>query len=356
MKNSTADLKHDWRNSSVKRIGIGLVGAGFLAEKFAVCYRQDPRVKLVAVSSRTENHARGFAEKHGIKAWYTDYEKMFERDDVDAVSICVPNFLHSSTTISAAERGKHVLCTKPLATSMDQADKMVKACRRANVKLMYGENWLYTPAAERIRKIIEEGALGKLLAIEAREQHSGSHSIYATRKEYCGGGVLIHMAVHPIGFIMHIMRKPVRRVYAELGNLLHDIEVEDYAVLLMRFEGGGSGIAQSNYITRGGMQDRIEIYGSEGMAFVDLTHANPIRIYSEIGYSYVVEKASASRGWTSPVIDENYQYGFYNMVRHFVTCILEDREPMSTGEFGREVLRVISAGYESSRKKIAVAL
>jgi len=104
------------------------------------------------------------------------------------------------------------------------------------------------------------------------------------------------------------------------------------------------------------MQDRIEIYGSEGMAFINLTHANPIRVYSDVGYSYVVEKASRSLGWASPVIDENYQYGFCNMVRHFVTCILEDKEPISTGEFGREVLRVVSAGYESSRKKIAVAL
>jgi len=342
-------------DKALKKLGIGLVGAGFLADKFAACYRQDPRVNLVAVASRTEKHAENFAKKHGIKVWYTDYERMFKRDDIDAVNICVPNFLHSSVTISAAEHGKHVLCTKPLAASTDQADKMVKACRRANVKLMYGENWLYTPAAERIRKIIEESALGRLLAIEAREQHSGSHSPYATKKEYCGGGVLIHMAVHPIGFIMHTMGKPVRRVYAELGNLLHDIEVEDYAVLLMRFEGGESGIAQSNYITKGGMQDRIEIYGSEGMAFINLTHVNPIRLYSDVGYSYVVEKASTSRGWTSPVIDENYQYGFCNMLRHFVTCILEDKKPLSTGEFGREVLRVISAGYESSRKKIAVA-
>ena len=346
-----------WLEGKVlKKIGMGLVGSGFLADKFAACYRQDPRVNLVAVASKTRSHAERFAEKYGLKAWYTDYEEMFERDDIDAVNVCVPNFLHASVTISAAEHGKHVLCTKPLAVSTDQADKMVKACRRAGVKLMYGENWLYTPAAERIREIIKEGALGRLLAIEAREQHSGSHSPYATRKEYCGGGVLIHMAVHPIGFIMHMMGKPVRRVYAELGNLLHNIEVEDYAVILMRFEGGNSGIAQSNYITRGGMQDRIEIYGSEGMAFINLTHANPIRIYSDVGYSYVVEKASTSLGWTSPTIDENYQYGFCNMVRHFVTCIVEDKEPMSTGEFGREVLRVVSAGYESSRKKTAVAL
>ncbi|OYT49060.1 oxidoreductase [Candidatus Bathyarchaeota archaeon ex4484_231] len=340
----------------MRKIGMAFVGAGFLSDKYAGCYRKNPHVELVAVSSKTEEHAKAFAKKYGLKAWYTDYEDMVKQDDIDAVNVCVPNFLHASATISAAEHGKHVLCTKPLAISMEQADNMVKACKQAGVKFMYGENWLYTPAAERMFKVIEEGALGKILAVEAREQHSGSHSPYATKKEYCGGGVLIHMAAHPIGFIMHVMNQPVERVYAELGNLLHDLEVEDYAVLVMRFEDGGSGIAQSNYITKGGMQDRIEIYGSEGMAFMNLTHVNPIQVYSETGYSYVVEKASMSRGWTSPVVDENVHYGFCNMVSHFVNCILKDEEPRSTGEFGREVLRVIFAGYESNRKRTAVTV
>ena len=338
------------------KVGMGFIGSGFLANKLAWCYRRMPDVELVAVSSRTEGHAREFARRYGLKAWYTDYREMLKRDDVDAVNICVPNYLHASTTIASAENGKHVLCTKPLAITMDEAEDMVSACKRSNVTLMYGENWLYTPATIKMRSLIEEGALGRVLAIEAREQHSGSHSPYATKRKYAGGGVLIHMAVHPIGFIMHMMDKPVRKVYAELGNLLHDLEGEDYAVVLMRFEGGGLGIAQSNYITKGGMQDRIEIYGSEGMAFINLTHSNPIRIYSDVGYSYVVEKATMSRGWTSPVIEENIQYGFYNMTRHFVDCILGDKEPISTGEFGREVLRVVFAGYESNEKGKAVKL
>jgi len=338
------------------KVGMAFAGAGFLADMFARCYKEIPEVDLVAVFSRTEKRAKNFAEKFGVKSYYTNYEEMLKRDDVDAVNICVPNYVHAPMTIAAAEHGKHVLCTKPLAISMTQADDMVKACENAGVIFMYGENWLYTPAAYRIREIIDEGALGRILAIEAREQHSGSHSPYALKKKFSGGGVLIHMAVHPIGFIMHMIGKPVRRVYAEMGNLLHDIEGEDYAIMLMRFEDGESGVAQSNYITRGGMQDRIEIYGSEGMAFMNLTHANPIKVYSDIGYSYVVEKASMSKGWTSPVIDERYQYGFANMVRHFVECILKDQEPMSTGAFGREVLKVIFAGYESYEKKAAVNL
>ena len=340
----------------MKKISVGLVGAGFLADAFARCYRENPEVELVAVFSKTEGHAKSFAKKYGLKASYTNYGDMFKRDDVDAVNVCVPNFLHAQVTVSAAEHGKHVLCTKPLAVSSDQADEMVKACERFGVMLMYGENWLYTPATERIREIIGEGALGKILAIEAREQHSGSHSPYATRKEYSGGGVLIQLAVHPIGFIMHMMNQPVKRVYAELGNLFHNIEGEDYAVLLMRFTDGGSGIALSNHMTKGGMQDRIEIYGSEGMAFINLTHANPIRIYSEVGYSYVVEKASMSRGWTSPIVDEKVQNGMCNMLRHFTRCVQEDKEPMSTGVFGREVLRVVFAGYESDKKRAAINL
>jgi len=340
----------------LQKIGMGLVGAGFLSDMYVRCYNENPNIELVAVSSQTAAHAKGFAERYRLKAWYTDYERMFERDDVDAVNVCVPNYVHAAVTVSAAEHGKHVLCTKPLAISMEQADKMVEACGKAGVKLLYGENWLYTPAAERMYDIIKEGALGRILAIEAREQHGGTHSRYATKKEYCGGGVLIHMAVHPIGLIMHLMNSPVERVYAELGNLLHNLEAEDYVVMLMRFKNGGSGIAQSNYVTKGGMQDRTEIYGSEGMAFIDLTNANPIRVYSDVGYSYVVEKATISRGWTSPVVDEKVQYGFCNMLSDFVKCIQEDKEPLSTGRFGRDVLKVVFAGYESSKKMSAVLL
>ncbi len=340
----------------MRKVKVAIVGSGFLADMYARCYNEMSNVEIVAVSSRREEKAKRFAERFGVKSWYVDYEEMFKNEDVEAVNVCVPNYLHAPVTISAADHGKHVLCTKPLATSMEQAEDMVRTCKRSGVILMYGENWLFTPASYRIREIIDEGALGRILAVEAREQHSGSHSPYATKKEYCGGGVLIHMAVHPIGFIMKLMGRPVERVYAELGNLLHNIEVEDYALLTMRFKGGGYGVAHSNYITRGGMQERIEIYGSEGMAFIDLTHASPIKMYSEVGYSYVVEKASRSIGWTSPAIDEKVGYGFANMLHHFIECIIEDREPMSTGEFGLEVLRVVFAGYKSNEKGMYVTL
>ncbi len=90
--------------------------------------------------SKTEAHSAEFARRYGLKTWYTDYERLLKCDDIDAVSICLPNFLHADATILAAEHGKHVLCTKPLATSTDQAEEMIKACKAARVKLMYAEN------------------------------------------------------------------------------------------------------------------------------------------------------------------------------------------------------------------------
>ncbi len=89
---------------------------------------------------------------------------------------------------------------------------------------------------------------------------------------------------------------------------------------------------------------------------MNLTHANPIHIYSDIGYSYVAEKSTMSCGWTSPIIDEKAQFGFCNMLSHFVKCVIEDEDPIPTGEFGKEILKIVFAGYESYEKKTAITL
>lgn len=335
---------------------MAIVGTGFLAKKYVNCYRIIPRVEVLSVASETDELARSFAEEMGIKTWFGDYEKMMRSPDIDVVNVCVPNYLHADVTISAAEHGKHVICTKPMAISLEKADEMLAACDRADVNLMYAENMLFSPAILRLEEILREGALGRLRIVEGREQHSGSHSPFAIQKRYSGGGALLHMGVHPVGLAIHLMGSSVERVYAEVGNLLHDLEVEDYAVVLMRFGNGGSAIAQSNYVTQGGMQDRMEVYGSDGMAYVDLLHASPLRVYSNKGYSYVGEKASISKGWTSPVVDEDRQLGFVNMLDHFIRCVGEGVDCRSPGALGREVLRVVFAAYRSAAEKRAISL
>jgi len=317
---------------------------------------KNPSVEIVAVADAFEKMAKSFAEKYGCKAWYIDYKKMVERHDVDVVDVCVPNYLHADVAIAATEAGKNVICEKPLAISLEQANKMIRSAKKQGVRLMYAENSLFAPALTRAKGIIDEGGIGKILYIEARETHSGSHSPFAIKKKYSGGGCLLHLGCHPIGEALWLIGKPVKRVYAEIGNLYHDIEVEDFATLLMRFEDDEASTIQANYITKGGMDDRVEIYGTDGVIFLNWSKSNQVRVFSEKGYSHVVEKADISTGWANVTVDDLWDLGYIKELRHFVECVAENREPFPTGEFGRDVLKVIIAGYESAKEGKPVTL
>ena len=130
-----------------------------------------------------------------------DFEEMISDPDIDVVHLATPNHLHYSQAKAALLAGKHVVCEKPLATSIEDGQEMVKVCRENGVKLMYAEDWLFAPALVRAKEIIQEGGIGDILYVKAKETHNGSHSIFAQQKKYCGGGAMIHLGIHPIGFL-----------------------------------------------------------------------------------------------------------------------------------------------------------
>lgn len=335
----------------VKTIGIGLIGAGFAANIHADAYKRLSDVEVVAVYSRTAERAKKFAEDHGLKAWYTDMEKMLKRSDIDLVSVVIPNYLHAPAALKAIEYGKHVIIEKPFATSVDDAVKVITAAKKKDLKVMYAENMLFSPPIQRAKQIIDEGAIGDILIVEARESHSGTHSPYALKKEYCGGGALMNLGVHPIGVALWLINSPVDRVYAEIGNLYHKLEAEDHASLFVRFKNNCLATIHASYTVKGGMDDRVEIYGTDGSIYIDLLRTSPLKVYSEKGYSYVVEKASISTGWTSPSVDEVWQLGYSNEIEHFVNCVKEDKKPFPDGEFGKKVLEVVFAAYKSAEER-----
>lgn len=335
----------------MKRIRVGLIGAGFAASLHFNAYKKLPIVEVVGVYSRTADHARRFADDHGLKRWCTDVEELVEWSDLDAVSVVVPNYLHARMAMKAIEHGKNVIVEKPLATSIQDAEEVVKAAARGNVKLMYAENMIFSPSVKRAKAIIDEGAIGRILALEARESHSGSHSPYALKKEYCGGGALMNLGVHPIGLALWMIDSPVIRVYSEMGNLYHELEAEDHASLLMKFKNKAIATIHASYTVKGGLDDRVEIYGADGSIYIDLFRTSPVKVYSEKGYSYVLEKADLSKNWTFPSVDEIWQLGYSAEIEHFVGCIVEDKEPFPNGEFGKKVLEVVFAAYRSGQER-----
>lgn len=341
----------------MEKLKIGIIGSKFAAMLHAESYKRCSSVVMHSIAAI--DNLNEFADEYQIPNRYSDYREMFEKEDLDLISVCVPNYLHRDVVVAAAEAGKKaIICEKPLATSIEDAQEMVKICRDKQVKLMYAEDWIFAPALIRAREICQEGGIGDILYVKAKETHNGSHSVFAQQKKYCGGGSMIHLGIHPVGFLPWLTGQDITHVMGMKTegaekNLLHkDYTGEDWAAALVMLENGTRGFVEGNYITCGGMDDKIEIYGTEGNIHIDLTKGSSLSVYSRPGYEYAVEKADFTHGWTKPAVDEFMSLGYVNEIAHFVDCVQNDKQPQKgmRGVDGIKALAVIFAIYESAEK------
>ena len=332
-------------------LGIGLIGAGFIADLHAEALRRVPDATVRVVAARDEGRARAFAADRGIPDATGDWRWVLERSDVDVVCICVPNHLHREVTVAAAQAGKHVICEKPLARTLADADAMIAACAAAGVRLMYGEMICFAPKYVRAKALIDEGALGRVFQIKHGEQHFGPHSAWFWDGAQSGGGVMMDMGCHGVEVIRWMYGRPqIESVTAELGTYVHGerTDLDDHANVVIRFAGNRVGIIETSWAKPGGMHDSIEILGSGGVTYADLLRGSSLLTYSETGYGYAVEKAGDTRGWTHTIYEETWNYGFPQELAHFVDCVLRDREPLVTAADGRVVLEAVYAAYRSA--------
>lgn len=346
------------RKAGEQIVKVGIVGAKFAARLHAEAYKRCPNAKVVAVADIDEDALSSFQKDFEIEANYPDYHDMLARDDLQLVSVCVPNFLHKEVTLAAAAQDKHIVCEKPFATSVADAEAMVQAASKYKIKLMYAEDWIFAPALVRAVEICREGGIGDVLYLRAKEAHSGSHSLYTKKLEYCGGGSLIHLGIHPIGFSLFFLGNRISRITGiktrGLGeNLLHkDFEGEDWGIGILEYEDGKVAQIEGNYVTFGGMDDIVEIFGTEGVIKVDLTQGSPLRVFSRKGLAYTVEKAEVKIGWSFPAVDEYSSLGYQDEIKHFVGCVQGRHELKKgvRGEDGLEVLKILSLIYEAARQ------
>ena len=340
-------------------VRIGIVGSGFVASLQAQALKLVPDAAIVAAASPNAEHVWTFARTFGIRHAFVEYRDMLEGDLVDAVTVACPNDLHCEVTLAAAAAGKHVFVDKPLALNLAQCDRMIKACRDHHVLLMYGENLCFAPKYVRARDLAQEGALGRVYYVRQLECHNGPHSDWFWDVERSGGGVLMDMGCHSIAFCRWLYgNAPVESVYAELGRFAHGNRTkgDDHSLVVMRFgaagagpdAGGGIGVAENSWARAGGLDDRAEIYGTQGLTVADLARGSALTSYSEQGYGYAIEKASGTRGWTWTGFEEVWNEGFAQEMAHFVACVRDGEQPLLTGEDGRAVLEIICAAYESA--------
>jgi myo-inositol 2-dehydrogenase/D-chiro-inositol 1-dehydrogenase len=341
-------------------VRVGVIGSQFQGDIHAASLqmvRHD--AELVAVASPTPGNAAALAKRYAIPRFFTDYREMLREPDIEMVTITAPNRLHAQMAMDIAAAGKHVVCEKPMAMTIEECDQMMDAARRHGVLLMYAEELFFTPKYLKAKEMADAGAFGKVHLVKQSEKHFGPHSDWFWDVDRAGGGALMDLGCHGIAFCYWFLGRPaIKTVYCQLGTYVHGdkTRAEDDSLCILEFANGAVGLVEDSWTRRGGMDDRIEVFGEAGVTYANLHMGNALPTYSEKGYGYAVEKAPTTQGWSYPVFEELWNYGFPQEMSHFARCVRGNESPQATGEDGRVVMEALYAGYASAGEGRKIAL
>jgi predicted dehydrogenase len=287
---------------------------------------------------------------------YTDITEMLRDEELQAVSVALPNALHAPVTLQALEAGKHVLCEKPLAMSAAQAEEMVATARRVGRTLMVHFNVRFNPTSRAVKQAIEAGALGQVYyarTVWHRKRGIPQLGGWFTQKEVSGGGALIDIGVHRLDLALWLMGYPrpvsvTGVAYDLLGKRLAEaqgktFDVDDLAAAFIRFENGAALTLETSWASNTEKREDqwTQLFGVEGGAIIrnwDEGYQFEARLFRSAGENdseVRVETPEAPEPWESAQA-------------HFCRSILAGTEPLAPGEQGLTVMRILDAIYESA--------
>lgn len=325
------------------KVKTGIISFAHMhAYSYARCLQWAEDAELVAVSDADETRGKAAAAALGT-AFYSDYNELL-KEDIDAVIICNENVHHKEAVIAAAKAGKHVLCEKPIATSVADAWEMINACKDNGVKLQIAFPVRFNPPVRRVKNLIDEGRLGRILAIRGtnRGQNPGGWFVDSALS---GGGAVLDHTVHVVDLMRWFMNSEVKEVYAEIDTRFYDLNIDDCGLLMLEFENGvfashdPSWSRSETFPTWGDVT--LEIIGTDGVTKVD-AYAQHLHLYSDQKHRY------AHEFWGNDMD--------LGLIQDFISCIVEDREPSVTGIDGLRAMQVALAAYESSAQKKPVSI
>lgn len=344
------------------RVGVIGCGAGIFHLEG---YSQDQRVKVVALAGLDTDRCDQLATRFGVERRYREYQELLAQDDIDAVSVVVPNNLHLPVVKAALEAGKDVLVEKPLARNAQEGEEMVATAKRTGKLLGIAFQRRNRHDVRIVRELVETGRLGKVYYTKAywiRRAGIPGWGSWFTSREAAGGGPLIDLGVHVLDMALYTLGNPkVTAVsgitFAEIGTqgkgnwagmrqrfaaATHDYEVEDLAVALLRLEGGGALELEASWATYTEMTDEfgIQLYGNKGGAKIhskDYAEVGTLQLFGDIGDTALdsTPRLQAAHGHAA-------------ITHNFVSAILEGTTLTPSGEEGLDRVRIIDAIYRSA--------
>ncbi len=330
---------------------IAVIGCGSIARKRHLPeYNANPRVEIVAVCDIVEKRAVEMAKEYEAKP-FVHYSEVLDLKEVDAVSVCLPNYLHARVTIDALNAKKHVLCEKPMAVSLEEAETMNEASKANEKKLMIAHNQRFVSSHQKAKQIIDSGELGKIYSFRTTFGHGGPENwsidgstSWFFNKEKAFVGAMGDLGVHKADLIRYLLGE-VSEVGAFVETTAKEkTSVDDNAVCILKMESGivGTLTASWSYVSSG--DNSTVIYAENGT----------LQLENDPNYSLKVDyKNGESVHYTLDKIQTNEAEGqtTTHVIDHFVDAITHDRSPLITGEEGMKSLQVILSALESNESK-----
>jgi predicted dehydrogenase len=380
-------------------IRIGIVGSRYAAEFHYEAYQRITGidVKVVGVTSITQEHREKFAKKRGIQAFNSLDEMLSE---VDVVDNCTPGYAHEPISIAAFEAGKHLVVEKPftgyfgpdgdpsfkgntfskekmLEEAVASSRRIIAAALKSKKKLCYAENWIYAPAVQKEAEIIRK-TKGQILWALGDQSHSGSPSPAYGIWRLSGGGSIVGKSCHPLSAILYLKQveglsrdgKAIRPKsvsartheitrnprFIDRGFLRTDYEdIEDYCQIHVVFDDGMVADVFASEIVMGGVHNWLEIFANNHRVRCNLSPINAMELYNpqdeQLADVYVVEKIGTKQGWSTPAPDESFMFGYPQEIQDFIEAIATDREPKAGMLAASDIVGVLYAAYLSAERK-----
>lgn len=314
----------------MKRLPIGVIGTGFWGENQVRVLRQSSAANLVAICDANKNRAKEIGSKYGVK-WFTQPESLLKVPGIEAVTICTPTQTHLKVSTLAIEAGKDLLVEKPMTGEERSAEKLVRIAKKAGVKLLVGFIERFNPGVRTVKKMLKQRIAGDVIIATGRRVARWPIRIGDV-------GVLKDTAIHDIDAMRYLLEEEVASVYARTGSL-RKRSFEDYAEMMLRFDGGTTGFIDANWLTPRKVRTLI-ITGSEATINLDY-------ITQEITVEDSQRLTKPFTPWAEPLKLE---------LENFLTTVLRNKEASPSGQDALRAIQICDAALRSNKSRAVVAI
>ena len=314
----------------MRTVNVGVIGVGAMGENHVRVYHKMEEANLMGVSDVSERALKKIEKKYGAKG-YTDYCELLANPEIEVVSICVPTTFHHAVVMEAIRHKKHVLVEKPIAFTLTEAEEMIAAAKEAGVILATGHVERFNPAVQKAKELIDDGVIGDIVSAFAKRVGPLPPRIKDV-------GVSIDLAIHDLDIMNYLFEEEITQVYGTMNSSFDDSEFEDHAEIMVSFDNESTGIIEVNWLTPYKRRE-LELTGTAGIISVDYIQQS-IEVFGKFAQDIEIVHEEPLKG----------------ELKSFLNSVVEEKEPVITGEDGLKALKMVIAANKSSKEHRPISL